>query len=92
MIGEAECREAVVDALDSLPDWIRQRLGEVAVIVEDSGPRGLMGVYDPRGGLRRIVIYRSANPTVNEVRRTVLHEVGHYFGMSESQLREAGYG
>lgn len=26
------------------------------------------------------------------VRRTVVHEVGHYFGMDEDQLREMGYG
>jgi predicted Zn-dependent protease with MMP-like domain len=91
-LTEEECRTAVEGALDELPDWIRRRLGDVAVIVEDSHPRHLMGVYDPRGGLHRIVIFRDANPNVEEVRRTVLHEVGHHFGMNEQQLREAGYG
>lgn len=28
----------------------------------------------------------------DEVRVTVLHEVGHYFGMSERQLHELGWG
>jgi predicted Zn-dependent protease with MMP-like domain len=27
-----------------------------------------------------------------QVRKTVVHEVGHYFGMDEDQLREMGYG
>ncbi len=26
-----------------------------------------------------------------QVRQTVLHEIGHHFGMDESQLRDAGY-
>ncbi len=42
--------------------------------------------------VERIVIFRDANPNADEVRRTVLHEVGHYFGMGEEQLAELGYG
>jgi predicted Zn-dependent protease with MMP-like domain len=89
---EAECREAAIDALDALPDWVRKRLGEVAVIVEESHPDGIMGSYDPVGGLNRIVVYRAANPNADEVRKTVWHEVGHYLGMDELQLEELGYG
>jgi predicted Zn-dependent protease with MMP-like domain len=91
-LSEEECRAAAQDALDSLPRWVRERLGEVAVIVEDSDPEGLMGVYDPVGGIQRIVIFRAAHPSTAEVRRTVWHEVGHYLGMSEDQLAELGYG
>jgi predicted Zn-dependent protease with MMP-like domain len=91
-MSESETREAAAEALDELPTWIRRRLGEVAVIVEDSHPDGLMGIYDPIGGLRRIVVFRDANPNADEVKRTVLHEIGHHFGMSESHLRELGYG
>jgi predicted Zn-dependent protease with MMP-like domain len=29
---------------------------------------------------------------VEEVRKTVLHEIGHHFGMSEEDLDELGYG
>jgi len=87
-----ECREAVREALDELPREIAERLGDVAVLVEDSHPDGLMGIYDPIGGMRRIVIFRSANPSAHEVRRTVLHEVGHHFGMGEAQIAELGYG
>jgi predicted Zn-dependent protease with MMP-like domain len=92
ILTDEECREAAREALDSLPDRVTERLGEVAVIVEDSHPDGLMGIYDPSGGLQRIVIFREANPSAEEVRRTVLHEVGHHFGMNERAIREAGYG
>ena len=92
MISAAETRDAATAALDSLPRWVREQLGEVAVIVEDTHPDGLMGIYDPTGGLQRIIVFRDANPTVEEVRKTVLHEVGHFLGMSEDDLHEVGYG
>jgi predicted Zn-dependent protease with MMP-like domain len=87
-----ETRDAAVAAIDSLPQWVRDRLGEVAVIVEESHPDGLMGIYDPIGGLQRIVVFRDANPSSDEVRKTVLHEIGHYLGMNEEQLHGLGYG
>jgi predicted Zn-dependent protease with MMP-like domain len=91
-LSDEECRDAAREALDSLPPEISRQLGDVAVIVEDSHPDGLMGVYDPVGGVQRIVIFRDANPTADEVKRTVLHEVGHYLGMTEARLGEIGYG
>jgi predicted Zn-dependent protease with MMP-like domain len=89
---EQEVHTAAVEALDALPEWVRDELGEVAVIVEESHPDGLMGIYDPVGGLSRIVIFREANPDADEVRRTVFHEVGHHLGMGEERLEELGYG
>jgi predicted Zn-dependent protease with MMP-like domain len=91
-LTEEECRKAAEDALDALPEWVHERLGEVAVIVEDSHPDRLMGIYDPIGGLKRIVIFRDTNPNADEVRRTVWHEVGHHLGMDEAKLHELGYG
>ena len=92
VLTDEQCRDAVREALDSLPAEIAGQLGEVAIVVEDSHPDGLMGVYDQGGGLHRIVIFRDANPSGEEVRRTVLHEVGHHFGMDEEKLGELGYG
>lgn len=92
VLSEEETRTAAEQALEDLPEEFAARLGEVPVIVEDSHPDGLMGIYDPVGGLERIVIFREANPTVEEVRKTVLHEVGHFFGMDEDALDRAGYG
>ena len=91
-MSEAEVTEAVLEALDSPPEPIAAQLEGVAVIVEDSHPEDLMGIYDPSGGLQRIVIFREANPDAAEVRRTVLHEVGHHFGMDEDHVRKLGYG
>jgi predicted Zn-dependent protease with MMP-like domain len=92
LLTEEETREAVQEALDALPPGIARELGGVAVIVEDRHPNGLMGIYDPRGGIQRIVIFRDANPSRDEVRRTVWHEVGHYFGMDEEHIGRLGYG
>ena len=92
MMSEAEVREAAIEALDSLPDWVREKLGDVAVIVEESHPDRLMGIYDPVGGIKRIVVFRDSNPNADEVRRTVLHEIGHHFGMGEEHLGDLGYG
>jgi predicted Zn-dependent protease with MMP-like domain len=92
LLTEEETREAVQEALDALPPGIAREMGGVAVIVEDRHPDGLMGIYDPRGGIQRIVIFRDANPSRDEVRRTVWHEVGHYFGMDEEHIGRLGYG
>ena len=91
-LTDEQVRAAVQEALDGLPAEFAAQLGEVAVVIEDSHPDDLMGIYDPVGGLQRIVIFRDANPTVEEVRRTVLHEVGHFFGMDEERLHDLGYG
>jgi predicted Zn-dependent protease with MMP-like domain len=80
------------EALDSLPDDMLRQLGDVAIVVEDRHPDELMGIYDPTGGLQRIVIFRSANPNREEIRKTVLHEIGHYFGLDERRLHDLGYG
>jgi predicted Zn-dependent protease with MMP-like domain len=92
VLSDDEVRAAVQEALDSLPEEFASKLTNVAVIVEDRHPSGrLLGLFDPRGGLQRIVIYRELHPTAQQVRRTVLHEIGHYFGMNESEIRGLGY-
>ena len=47
----------------------------------------------------KITIYRQAicaicdteDEVAEQVRRTVIHEVGHYFGISDARLRELGW-
>jgi predicted Zn-dependent protease with MMP-like domain len=87
-----ETEAAVREALNELPEWVAEELGEVAVIIEDSHPDGIMGIYDPVGGLHRIVVFREANPTAEEVKRTVFHEIGHHFGMNEQHIDGLGFG
>ena len=90
-LTEEQCRIAAEAALDELPKEFADQLGEVAiVIVEDSHPEDLMGIYDPVGGIERVVIFRDANPSEEEVRKTVLHEIGHFFGMDEDELERGG--
>lgn len=36
-------------------------------------------------------VCRTRRQIVRQVRKTVLHEVGHHFGMGEEQLRKLGY-
>ena len=39
------------------------------------------------------MVYHHPTPEAirSQVRKTVLHEIGHHFGMSEKQLRDLGY-
>ena len=91
-LTEEETREAVQDALDALPPEIASRLTNVAVIIEDRHPSGrLLGLFDRRMDMQRITIYREHHTSAEDVKRTVWHEVGHYFGMNEQQVRGLGY-
>jgi predicted Zn-dependent protease with MMP-like domain len=38
------------------------------------------------------IVSHSEEELVAQVRKTVLHEIGHHFGMSEADLEELGYG
>jgi predicted Zn-dependent protease with MMP-like domain len=90
-LTDEEFRDAVQDALDSLPDGLAAQLTNVAVIVEDRHPSGrLLGLFDPRGGLQRIIIYRELHPNAEQVKQTVLHEIGHYFGADEATVQGWG--
>jgi predicted Zn-dependent protease with MMP-like domain len=90
-LSDEQTVEAVQEAIDSLPEPIGEKLTNVAILVEDSHPsENLMGIYDPTGGLQRIVIFRDTHPSVDEVKRTVLHEIGHYFGADEGQVEAWG--
>ncbi len=109
----------VREALDSLPESIRERMENIAVVVEE-GPRreklvalgydpdqDLLGLYEgvprPQRGTSyhlavpdRITIFRQpildeVGPggdaaVVQEVRKTVIHEVAHHFGIGDAEL------
>jgi predicted Zn-dependent protease with MMP-like domain len=117
-------RRIVAEALDALPDEFRERLHNVAIIVEDEpepqqrertpAPRGtrperrlLLGVFEgvpttqqsvfsiPIGPARIVLFQRNIEAVCHseaeirrQIRLTVIHEIGHYFGMSEEQLRD----
>jgi predicted Zn-dependent protease with MMP-like domain len=103
--------EMVTEALDGLPVELGRLMSNVAVTVEhDSGPPGLLGLYQGIPLSRRtttyagvlpdrITIYRRAicrvcateDEVVDQVRRTVVHEIGHHFGLGDARLRQLGY-
>jgi predicted Zn-dependent protease with MMP-like domain len=79
----------------------------VVVEDQDPEEPGLYGVYDGLGPGRdhsgapdRIVIYRiplerdfrDDEELRRQIRITVLHEIGHFFGLDEDRIRELGYG
>jgi predicted Zn-dependent protease with MMP-like domain len=94
--------ETVRRALDSLPPEIASRLDNVAVVVEDENPDDpdLFGLFSEEPYMpAQVTIYRlpleeafpDRHRLEEEIRITVLHEIGHYFGMDEEQIAELGY-
>jgi predicted Zn-dependent protease with MMP-like domain len=95
--------EHVRRALDSLPNEIASALRNVAVVVEDENvaEHDLLGLFEGGGDLMpdKITIYRlpleesfpDPDELEREIRITVLHELGHYFGMDEGRLSDLGY-
>jgi predicted Zn-dependent protease with MMP-like domain len=106
----ADFEQSVQDALDSLPSDLRDRMSNVAVVVEEEPPPGmpLLGLYEGVPLTRRgssygavlpdkITIYRGPLERLyghdperleREIKRVVLHEVAHHFGISDERLIE----
>jgi len=94
--------EALVErAIGSIPEQFQPYLENTVFIVEESSPEGIMGLYHGSGALHsgedmpdRITLYKRSHERAaanieelaEEVRRTILHEVGHHFGMDEDDL------
>lgn len=97
----AEFERLVREALDSIPDEFQPYLENTVFIVEESSPEGLMGFYEGGTALgagdglpERVTIFKRSHERaaesmpelVEEVRRTIVHELGHHFGMEEDDL------
>jgi predicted Zn-dependent protease with MMP-like domain len=111
--SRARFEELVDEAMAGLPDWIQDRLDNVAVIVDEEPPPDepdLLGLYegipltersaDYFGVLPdRIRLFRSTieeeaeddDDLVEVVQDTVVHEVAHFFGISDERLHELGW-
>ena len=95
-----EFEAAAQAAVDSIPDEFLTFLENTVFVIEETSPQGLMGLYEGATALaglgmpERITLYKrsheqaaeSIDELVEEVRRTILHEVGHHFGMEEDDL------
>jgi predicted Zn-dependent protease with MMP-like domain len=97
-LDDEDFEELVRDALDELPDLLRNSLQHVAVVLSDQGRRrGAYGLYEGGGSRRsgthdRIVIFRDTlrrdfghDPELlrAQVTRTVRHELAHHVGFDE---------
>ena len=108
----AAFEEHVRNAIDSLPDDLREAMSNVAILVEEENAEepDLYGLYtgvaltdrtsDYSGLPDTIEIYRipleedfGHDPALleEEIRVTVLHEIGHHFGIGEERLDELGW-
>jgi predicted Zn-dependent protease with MMP-like domain len=116
--------ELVEKAFETLPEFFRERVDNVQIIVEDyPSPEQLrrvhahsyhdvLGLYEGIPLERRGTWY-GMSPTVPDrislfqknieavcrsekeieakIQEVLIHEIGHYFGMSEDEIRAAGY-
>jgi predicted Zn-dependent protease with MMP-like domain len=114
--GRRKFEQWVQEAVALLPADLRERMENVAILVEDNPSHGDRDWLDEPGDLLglyhgisqkdrgigygnvlpdRIIIYQepleriSSNPADlrENIRRTVWHEIGHYFGFDEEELR-----
>ena len=122
--GSLKAFEALVaEALDDLPDDVRLRLENVAVVVEErvlperlrsmghSPGYDLLGLYEGINRLDRASGYHLVTPDRitlfwqpivdavgtadpgairQEVRKTIIHEVAHHFGIDDAELERLG--
>jgi predicted Zn-dependent protease with MMP-like domain len=97
-LNDDDFEELVRDALDELPDLLRNALSHVAVVISNGGRRrGAYGLYQGGQSRRddthdRIVIFRDTlrrdyghDPDLlrGQVTRTVRHELAHHVGFDE---------
>ena len=111
--------ESIVRAsLGRLPNWVRDALVNLEVLVlDEAGPdldpggEGLLGLYTGLPLPERGIDYAGELPDViyifrlphlelglpaaelrDEIARTLIHEVAHYFGFDDDYLDEIGWG
>jgi predicted Zn-dependent protease with MMP-like domain len=112
-----EFEREVEVVLARLPEWVKEAMDNVYVVVErrpskaqDPTGEGLLGLYegvslDERGfdyfGVAPDSIFVFYEPHMalgltgqalrDEIRTTVLHELGHHLGMTDERLHELGW-
>jgi len=118
-VTREDFEKVVAEVMDSLPGEFRDRIRNVAVLVEDYPPhqpplqpgrapqRILLGlfhgipmtqksVFALPTGPDYVVLYQKNIEAVcsnvaevrHQIRQTLIHELGHYLGMTEEQLRD----
>ena len=90
---------AVTAAIDSIPGPYQPYLENIEFLIAESSPDNSLGLYEGATAIAdgwpdRITIYKREHEAeaatwaelVAEVARTILHEVGHHFGMDEDEM------
>ena len=102
--SEDEFAELAESELDVLPGWIQAAIAthNVAISIEDEcpGQPRTLGVFARYSGASEITLYRLPITRVavdrQHLRRvihdTLLHELGHLFGMTEADLDQYSIG
>ncbi len=116
-----EFEKLVVEALEEVPEFFKEKLDNIDIVIEDKPSKGLLRrLRLPRGGTLyglyqgvpmqgrglayggvlpdKITLFkeplesscRSPRELRERVRNTVLHEIAHYFGISDKRLKELG--
>ena len=92
--------EAVRAAVDAIPAEFQPYLDDIEFVVARRSPARLLGTYEGPGALgagdypARVTLFKETHEAacdtweelLAEVRRTVLHEIGHHFEMDEDEL------
>jgi len=92
--------EAVKAAIQAIPAEFQPYVEDIEFVVATRSPEGLLGYYEGTGALEvggfpaRVTVFKESHEDacaswdelVEEVRRTVLHEVGHHFLMGEEEM------
>ena len=104
-VTEERFDEMVNDALDKIPDQFVAKMRNLVILVRDfnEDSPGILGLYEGVSLTERthhhtgflpdaIFIYRGALQLAHEVKVTVFHDLGHYFGFSEEELHRLGWG
>jgi len=95
---EDEFARITEEELDALPGWLKTKIDEtnVAIGIEDERPDQprVLGLYQRLGRESQITLYRrpiiraagSREALRRQIHGTLLHELGHLFGMTEEDL------
>jgi predicted Zn-dependent protease with MMP-like domain len=114
-----EFRQAVEQALETIPERFRDALTNIAIVVEDepsrdqlasvgiNPPDSLLGLYEGTPLTQRewahgnvlpdkVTLFQGpiedasddAEDVVVAIGETLIHEIGHYFGLSEEEIEE----
>ncbi|MDH3513122.1 MAG: metallopeptidase family protein [Gammaproteobacteria bacterium] len=78
--------EVVRETVAELPHWVQEAMHNVEILVLDKADdhldpdgEGLLGLY-------------TGVPLREEIHRTLVHEIAHYFGMDDDNVEELGWG